>query len=119
MPDAKPTKSEVFDLSVVDRAARETEFYSRDGHTARTLVRSSDLRIVHVAMKERSRLAEHRANDTASVQVLSGRVKVRFDEHDLEVAMGQLLVIEAGARHDVEAIVESALLVTFGWRGDA
>jgi quercetin dioxygenase-like cupin family protein len=117
--DAKPTDSEVFDLAAVDRAARETEFFSRDGHTARTLVRNPDLRVVYVAMKEGGHLAEHRANDTASVQVLSGRVNVRFEDSDLEVEKGQLLVIEAGVRHDVEAIVQSALLVTLGWRGDA
>jgi quercetin dioxygenase-like cupin family protein len=44
-------------------------------------------------------------------------VRLRLAEKVVELAAGRLLVIERGLRHDVEAVAESAFLLTLGWRG--
>ena len=66
-------------------------------------------------MKAGARLAEHRAKDTASIHTLSGHVRLRLLKKVADLPAGQLLVLERGILHDVEAVVESAFLLTLGW----
>lgn len=105
-----------FDLAAIADQMRGEDAYERDGHTARSLVREQDLRIVLVVMKAGARIAEHRASDTASIQGLSGHVRLRLPDRTAEVPAGRLIVLERSLRHDVEAVVESAFLLTLGWQ---
>lgn len=106
----------VFDLASIDAEIRREDAYQREGHTARTLVREEDMRIVLVVMKAGARIAEHRANETASIQALSGHVRVRLADKAADLPAGRILVLDRGLRHDVEAVTESAFLLTLGWR---
>jgi quercetin dioxygenase-like cupin family protein len=112
---AATTTGAIFDLAAVDAELRHDDAYVREGHTARTLLRESDLRIVLVVMKAGARIGEHRAKDTASVHTLKGHVRLRLPEKVAELPAGQLLVLERGLLHDVEAVAESAFLLTLGW----
>lgn len=115
----KPTPAEgghTFDLEALDQELRSAPAYLRDGHTARTLVREPDLRIVLVAMKAGARLPEHRADETASVHVLRGHVRLRLPAQLVDLPSGRLLVLERALPHDLEALQESALLLTLGWK---
>jgi quercetin dioxygenase-like cupin family protein len=117
MSKPEPIHREVaFDLTAIDAEMRGEDAYRRDGHTARTLVREDDLRIVLIVMRAGARMAEHQANETASIHALSGRVRLRLLDHDTDLPAGRLLVLERGLRHDVEALAESALLLTLGWQ---
>jgi quercetin dioxygenase-like cupin family protein len=107
----------IFDLAAVDSELRREDAYQRDGHTARTLVRKPDLRIVLVVMKAGARIAEHRADETAAVHALSGHVRLRLPDSTADLAAGRMLVLERGLKHDVEAVADSAFLLTLGWRG--
>jgi quercetin dioxygenase-like cupin family protein len=107
----------VFDLAAIDAELRREDAYGRDGHTARTLVREGDIRVVLIVMRAGARIAEHRANETASIHALSGHVRLRLPDRDAELLAGRLLVLERGLPHDVEAISESAFLLTLGWKG--
>jgi quercetin dioxygenase-like cupin family protein len=106
----------VFDLAAIDAEMRREDAYQRDGHTARSLVREDDIRIVLIVMRAGARIAEHRANETASIHALSGRMRLRLPDHDADLPAGRLLVLERGLRHDVEAVAESAFLLTLGWQ---
>ncbi len=105
----------VFDLAAIDAEMRREAAYEREGHTARTLVREEDMRVVLVVMRAGGRIAEHRAKDTASVQTLSGHVRLRLPDGVIDLPAGRLLVLERDLRHDVEAAEESAFLLTLGW----
>lgn len=113
---AHPVGGATFDLAAVEHEMRREDAYLREGHTARTLVREPDLRIVLVVMKAGARMAEHRAGETVSVHALSGHVRLRLPDKTVELPFGRLLVLEKGLRHDVEAIEESAFLLTLGWK---
>jgi quercetin dioxygenase-like cupin family protein len=104
----------VFNLAAIDAEMRGEDAYQRDGHAARTLVREDDIRIILMVMRAGARIAEHRANDTASIHTLSGNVRLRLPDRDAELPAGRLLVLERGLRHDVEAVAESAFLLTLG-----
>lgn len=105
-----------FDLTATVTELRTASAYLRDGHTARTLLREGDLRVVLVAMSAGARIAEHRAKATGSVQALTGHVRLRLPDGLADVTAGQLLVLERGVSHDVEAVVDSAFVLTLGWQ---
>lgn len=109
------TEAAEFDLTAIDRQLRSEDAYRRDGHTARTLTREPALRIVLVVMKAGARLAEHRAQEIASIQVVTGQVRVALLERSLELAAGRMLVVAPDLRHQVEAVTDSGLLLTLAW----
>lgn len=126
MAMAKPESPEfgvVFDFATIDQEMRSEEAYLREGHTARTLVREHDLRVVLVVMKAGSRLAEHVAHETVTIQTISGSLRLQLprlarqhEDRIVDVPVGRFLVLESGNQHDVEAVGESAFLLTFGWK---
>lgn len=107
-----------FDLAAMsDELRRESEYES--GHTARTLVRTPDLRVVLIAMQANARIAEHQVEQTASIQVLRGTLRLALPDRTVELRTGELFVMEAGLSHDVDATEESAFVLTLGWHGSA
>ncbi len=105
----------LFELGALARELCNDETYAREGHAARTLIRSSDLRIVLIAIQAGKTISEHRANVTASVQALSGRLRLQLPDRNAEVPAGHLLVLGPGLRHDVHAEEDSTFLLTLGW----
>lgn len=100
------------DLMAVIGELRQEATWRLRGHNARTLAKYPDLRVVLVAMRERSRLHEHRTTAGITIQVLTGRVRLRVDGRAVELRFGDLLSIDRGLPHDVEAVDESAFLLT-------
>jgi quercetin dioxygenase-like cupin family protein len=118
---AKPESPEhgiTFDLGALEREMREEESYRREGHTARTLVRAPDLRVVLVAIKGGGRIAEHHASESASVHTISGQVRLHLPDRTVELPAGRILVLGRGLRHDVEATTDSAFVLTLGWKNE-
>lgn len=126
---AKPESPEfgvIFDLATLDQELRREEAYVREGHTARTLVREQDLRVVLIVMQAGSRIAEHIVNETVSIQTLIGSLRLQLprlarqrEDRIVELPIGRLLVLERGLEHDVEAVGDSAFLLSVGWNGKA
>ena len=110
-----PTQGVTFELSALSEELRAEPAYQHSGHTARTLTRTEDLRVVLVALQAGKQLAEHQAKVTATVQALSGRVRLRLPSHTVELVAGQLLVLAAGLPLDVQALDDSLFLLTLGW----
>ena len=102
------------ELAAVENELRLEDAYHREGHSARTLVREPDLRIVLIAMKEGGRIAAHRASASVSIHTLRGHARLRVSDHTVDLPAGQLLVLAGGLEHDVEAVSETALLLTLG-----
>lgn len=106
----------IFEIATIVRELRQEEAYVRDGHTARTLVREPDLRVVLLVLKSGAKIPEHQAQAMASIHVVSGRVRLRLPDRLADLRAGQLLVLEKGLTHDVEAVGESAFLLTLAWK---
>ena len=88
------------------------------GRNGKILVKYPNLRIVLIGLRPGAHLAEHHAAGPVSIQVLSGHVLARAAGKVFELGEGQLLSIEAQVPHDVEALAESAVLVTIAWPGE-
>ncbi|MDB4961194.1 MAG: hypothetical protein JWP01_1193 [Myxococcales bacterium] len=114
-PDVPLRGAVSFDLTALAQEMRQEDSYLREGHTARTLAREADLRVVLIVMKTDSMMAAHTANETASVQVIAGRVQIKLPERREEVSAGELLLIERGIKHDVVASSDSVFVLTLGW----
>lgn len=112
---AQPAHGSTFALPAVARELRSEEQYLRDGQAARTLILTPDLRIVVVALASGKTISEHHASVTASVQTLSGLIRLQLPDRTVEVSEGQLLVLGAGLPHDVYAERDSTFLLTLGW----
>src|SRR6202158_5617805 len=67
-------------------------------------------------MKSGTRMRQHRAEGRISIQELKGQVCIHLPDRKVNVSAGQLLVLDCGVLHDVEALEESALLLTISWR---
>jgi quercetin dioxygenase-like cupin family protein len=86
------------------------------GRSSETIVKYPDFRIVLVCMKPGSYMSHHRAEGPISVQVVHGRLRIHLPEDRTEdLSPGDLLTLEHGLEHDVEALEESSFLLSIAW----
>lgn len=104
-----------FDLESIVAVLRGDSTYESTGHTARTLLKAPDIRVVLVAIASGGRMNEHQTQETMLLHVLSGGIRVDLPKGPVELSSGQLLAVEKGARHTVEANRDSAFLLILGW----
>lgn len=86
------------------------------GRSAETLVKYEEFRIILVRMKLGSYMSHHRAEGPISIQIIQGRIRVHLpDDRTEDLKQGDLLTLDRGLEHDVEALEESAFLLTIAW----
>ncbi|MBZ5722847.1 MAG: hypothetical protein LAO03_21110 [Acidobacteriia bacterium] len=96
---------------------RQEDSWQREtGRSSKTLAKYPDFRIVLILMKSGTRMRQHRAEGRVSIQQLEGQVCVHLADRKVNVSAGHLLVLDCGVLHDVEALEESAFLLTISWR---
>jgi quercetin dioxygenase-like cupin family protein len=99
----------------VDRLHRETTWST--GQNARTLLKYDDFRVVLTALKANTHIPEHQTNGRISVHVLSGHIRLNASGRTFDLRPGSLLALDHGAPHALEALKESAFLLTIAWPG--
>ncbi len=104
-----------FNLADVELHLRSEPAFITEGHSAVTLVKYPDLRVVLLAMRAGARLGEARAEARVSVQTLRGRAMLRLPEGPLDLPAGSLVTLERGMAHDIEAHEDTAVLLTLVW----
>lgn len=87
------------------------------GHNAKTLLKYDNLRLVLTALRAHSRIPPHQAAGRISIHTLRGRILVRAEGRTFNLPAGTLLALDQGLRHDVEALEDSAFLLTIVWPG--
>ena len=102
-----------FDLPKEIERLRANESWGREtGRSAETLVKQQDFRVTLILMKANTRMAEHKAEGRISIHTLQGRIRIHLRDQKLELPAGSLLALDCGLHHDVEALEESAFLLT-------
>ena len=105
-----------FDLSKEIEQQRQEESWLRGtGRSSKTLVKHGDLRIVLISMKANTRMHEHATAGRISVQTLSGHIRLHLPEQAVDLPAGHLMALDQSVPHDVEALEESAFLLTLSW----
>jgi len=104
-----------FDLAAEIEQLHREEHWQKDGRISKTLVKYSDFRIVLVLMQKGTLMQEHKADARISIHALRGRLRVHLPEKTVELSAGHLLVLEKSLPHDVDALEESAFLLSISW----
>ena len=113
-PMAEPLME--FDLPAeIDRLRAETTWST--GQNAKTLVKYDDLRVVLTVLRAKARMPEHKTEGRISVHVLSGHLRLKAGGRTFSLRPGSLLTLDHGVPHGVEALEESAFLLTIAWPG--
>ena len=100
--------------------AREVEQLHREpawntGQNAKTLVKYDDFRVVLTALGAGARLPGHRTEGRITIQTVAGHIQVRADGRTFDLPIGRVLALDRGLAHDVEALEDSALLLSIAW----
>jgi quercetin dioxygenase-like cupin family protein len=104
-----------FDLTQEVARLHEQAAWQRFGHNAKTLVKEPDFRLVLITLRAGERLEEHQAAGRISVQALAGHVRLHTAGANVDLPAGRLVSLERDLPHTVEALVESAFLLTIAW----
>jgi hypothetical protein len=70
-------------------------------------------------MKANTRIHEHSAAGSISVQTISGHIRMHVEAREFDLPAGHLLALDAAVPYDVEALEDSAFVLTIAWRGDS
>ncbi len=113
-PGLYASQSMVFDLNAELRSLRaEQPWQAR--HTAKTIVKYPDMRIVLVAMKAGARLVPHETIGRISIQTVAGYLRVRIPGQRISLPAGSMVALDRDVPHEVSAPVDSAFLLTIAW----
>jgi quercetin dioxygenase-like cupin family protein len=107
-----------FSLSDQIQQLRDTDSWQREtGRSSKTLAKYPDFHIVLVLMKANTQMSQHHVDARISIHSLQGRIRIHLPEQNIDLATGDLMALEYGISHDVEALEESAFLITISWPG--
>ena len=100
-------------LDALARQQMELAATAGGGHTADTVFGGHEkvLRQTIIGMIAGARLGEHENPGEATVLVLHGRVRLSAADISWEAHRGDLLIVP-GSRHSLEALEDSAVLLT-------
>jgi len=74
--------------------------------------------VVLTVLKSNARLHERKAAGRISVQTIAGHIRMHVESKALDLPADHLLVLERAIAHDVEALEDSAFLLTIAWLED-
>ncbi|HEX2913006.1 MAG TPA: hypothetical protein VH186_19530 [Chloroflexia bacterium] len=107
---------ETFEPDQVIEWMRNEAEYREKGHNALTLTKGSALSTVMVCIQKGERLNQHQAPGSFTLTMLRGRINFGIEAEgekiDTELSQGQFLVLQEPRLHEVEALEESAFLLT-------
>jgi quercetin dioxygenase-like cupin family protein len=95
----------------LDRLRQESTWRT-SGRNAITLTKEPTLRLVLLLLGKGTTMPEHQTPGPLTLQVLSGLVAFRAGDSAKEVGPGELIVLESAIGHEIEALEESAVLLT-------
>lgn len=117
--EQRPEGARVMDATLVSidvpdfiqKIKRESAWQKSD-RNAITVFKTSDMRIVLIALHEGAVITRHTANGVISVQTLEGEINFSTDDQSVVLTQGQMIALRKGEPHSVVAIKESVFLLT-------
>lgn len=108
---ATPSLDLDFDIVKEVEMLRSDEAW-RTGISQKKLVRYPDFRIHLTAMKANTRIEIHQNPGRISVQTVDGHIRMLAADKKFDLPKGRVLVLDRAVPHDVEALIDSAFLLT-------
>ncbi len=112
-PD-RPAVAGLFHVQIAEEVERlKQESTWRSGaRNAITLTKEGPLRVVLIVLRAGAKLHEHQTGGPLMLQALSGSLRFRTRDRALEMKPGEIVALESALDHEVEALEESAVLLT-------
>jgi quercetin dioxygenase-like cupin family protein len=101
----------------IERLRGENVLHS--GRNSKTLAKHPDFSVVLMVLKGGARLHEHKTAGSISVQTVAGHIRMHAQDNTVDLPVGHLLTLEREVPHDVEAVEDSAFLLTLACHGGA
>ena len=103
-----------FSLTAIARHRLDHARHAPSGRSAETVVGGHEHALRHtlVALASGARMSVHHIDAEATVYVLSGRVRLKVGPHRWDARTGDLLTLSAPPDARLEAVEESAVLLT-------
>lgn len=108
IPHATP--GEPFDVGPLGAALKDAK--------STTLIRSKQLEVIRIVMPAGKHLAEHHTPGEITVQCVEGLVRFSVNGEPRTIHAGDMLLLEAGTPHSLEALDDASLIVTIRLVGD-
>ena len=105
----------VFRIAEEVNSLRNDLEHTSGGRAAKTLAKTEGLRVTLVLIKKGFELNPEATAGGASLEVLSGRLRVQVEGLPWEVGVGELIVLADNLRERVTAVDETAFLLTVAW----
>ena len=109
----------VFQIADEVRSLRQDLEFTSGGRAARTLAKSEGLRVTLVLIEKDFGLNPEATAGGASVEVLTGRLRVQASGEPCEVGAGELIVLADNLREPITAVEQTAFLLTVAWPAGA
>jgi quercetin dioxygenase-like cupin family protein len=107
-----PPESSSIDLNSEIGSLHRDEDWRIKGIARKALVRYSDFRLTLIAMKSATHIEEHHNPGRISVHTVVGHIRMRAAGQTFDLPKGCVLTLDRAVRHDVEALEDSAFLLT-------
>jgi len=101
-----------FDIPALLTQIKEESTWRTGSRNAITLLKTRGLRVVLVVMHAGTVIPPHRAEGPITVQVLEGQLVFSAGSKDVTLAPGQVLTLQPGIAHGLEAKGECGFLLT-------
>jgi quercetin dioxygenase-like cupin family protein len=110
----RPSRGGFALIEVADEIARLRAKLEATGtdREAASVVKDYGLNVMLMLLKAGAQLHEHRTKGPLTVQVISGRVRIVAANAPHELGAGAILALDREVPHRVEALEQSALLLT-------
>jgi len=104
-----------FDLPALERELRQEVALAVEGHSAVTLAKYPDLRVVLIVLRKGARRVEARTEARVTLQALRGHLEAHFPDGPIDLPAGHLVTLDRDQEFGLAALTESALLLTLSW----
>jgi outer membrane lipoprotein-sorting protein/uncharacterized cupin superfamily protein len=94
-------------------AALPNESTLHGGHMQKALYRHKTVTTAIFAFEPGGWIDEHQTDGELTIHVLSGKLFVRTDQNEYTLGPNDLLLLDPGVKHDLKAMEETKLLMTF------
>lgn len=108
---AMPSPATELDLLSEIQQLHKEEAWQK-GTASKVLARYSDLRISLVAIKGDTSIGEHQNAGRVSIQTVTGHLRMHALGKVFDLPMGHVVVLDRAVKHSVDAMRDSAFLLT-------
>lgn len=97
----------------IARLKSEPAWAANDRHGS-SLVKGDGINVALMMLKKGAKLQEHHTRAPITVQVIDGRINFTAKSKAQLVIAGMVVALDRGIEHSIEAVEESALVLTVG-----